>query len=71
MQAAQIYCEYLFAKLPSKIDKVYSILNYCLKKDYRNPKTWSLLGQLYDFMASQRDIPEAEEPKKEPIFKSY
>lgn len=49
---AQIeYCEYLFEKLPGKEQKIYSICNYCLKVDYRNPKVWNLLGRLYDHLA--------------------
>ena len=49
-----MYCEYLFEKLPGKESKIYSICNYSLKKDYRNPKVWNLLGRLYDHLALEK-----------------
>jgi hypothetical protein len=55
------YCDYLIKKLSKitnlsvnnrtkKIEKVYTLCNHALKIEYRNPRTWQLLGELYDFI---------------------
>jgi len=40
-----MYAELMMRK--QKYDKAFFYLNHCLKLEYRNPKLWQLLGELY------------------------
>lgn len=40
----------------NKIEKVYTLCNHALKIDYKNPTTWQILGQLYDFIQTQTKV---------------
>lgn len=42
-----IYVEIVLQK--EKYNKAFFYLNHCLKFDYRNPKVWYMLGEVYKF----------------------
>ena len=52
LDCAHLYSEYLIDK--NKLSKAFSQLNYLLKLDYKNSRTWDALARVYSRAHDQR-----------------